>query len=150
MSSPSNKPANAPKEMSSEIRMLLFFALAGLILFGSNWLYHQMGWVPQETSQTAPKAAGGSGAKTSTVAHAATGSTTSAPVSKSAPAAPPQSAPAAPVAPIAVVQKQTTVVDTDVYHIVFSNEGAVVHNWTLKKYKDAKGHPLELVNQAGA
>src|SRR6185312_16494977 len=102
MSSPSNNPANAPKEMSSEIRMLLFFGLAGLILFGSNWLYHRMGLVPDETTQSAPKAAGSSGAKTATVAHAATGPATSAPVSKPA-ATPP--APATPVAAISVAQK---------------------------------------------
>ena len=36
------------------------------------------------------------------------------------------------------------------YHVVFSNEGAVVQSWTLKKYKDASGKPLELVNQRGA
>jgi YidC/Oxa1 family membrane protein insertase len=150
MSSP-NKPANAPKEMSSEIRMLLFFGLAGLILFGSNWLYHQMGWVPEETTHTAPKAAGGSGAKTSAVAHGASGSIAAAPLSKSAPAPLSKSpAPSAPVAPITVAQTQTTVIDTDVYRVVFSNEGAVVHSWTLKKYKDAKGRPLDLVNQAGA
>jgi YidC/Oxa1 family membrane protein insertase len=147
MSSPSNKPANAPKEMSSEIRMLLFFGLAGLILFGSNWLYHQMGLVPDETAKTAPQAAGSSGAKMATVAHAATGPATKAPVSKPA-AAPP--VPVAPVAAITVDQKQNTVIDTDVYHVVFSNEGAVVQSWTLKKYKDAKGRPLELVNQPGA
>ena len=41
-------------------------------------------------------------------------------------------------------------VDTDVYHVVFSNEGAVVQSWTLKNYKDAKAMPLELVNQRGA
>src|SRR3569623_2447305 len=147
MSSPSNKPANAPKEMSSEIRMLLFFGLAGLILFGSNWLYHQMGLVPEETAKTAPTTAGSSGAKMATVAHAATGPATKAPVSKPA-AAPP--APAAPVAAITVGQKQNTVIDTDVYRGVFSNEGAGVQSWTLKKYKVAKGRPLELVNLPGA
>lgn len=146
MSSSPNKPANAPKEMSSELRMLLFFGLAGLILFGSNWLYHRMGWVPEETTQTAPKSAGSSGAKTAPVAHAATGPAKS---SAPAPAAAPPAA-AAPVVPTSVANKQTTVIDTDVYHVVFSNEGAVVQSWTLKKYKDAKGRPLELVNQTGA
>ena len=51
-----------------------------------------------------------------------------------------------------VANKQTWFVDTDVYHVVFSNEGAVVQSWTLKdkRYRDANGDPLELVNQRGA
>lgn len=42
----------------------------------------------------------------------------------------------------------TTVVDTDLYRIVFSNQGAVVKSWVLKKYKDDDGKPLELINPA--
>ena len=41
-------------------------------------------------------------------------------------------------------------VDTSVYHIVFSNRGGVVKSWTLKKYLNAQGKPLELVNEKAA
>ena len=40
--------------------------------------------------------------------------------------------------------------DTALYHVVFSNRGATVKSWTLKKFKDSAGKPLELVNQKGA
>src|SRR5262249_51367622 len=52
-------------------------------------------------------------------------------------------------------------VETDLYTIVLSNHGAVVHSWILKKYRDSNvgqfkasrgvpGTPLELVNFAAA
>jgi YidC/Oxa1 family membrane protein insertase len=39
-----------------------------------------------------------------------------------------------------------TTVDTDLYRIEFSNQGAVVRSWVLKKYQDESGKPLELIN----
>jgi YidC/Oxa1 family membrane protein insertase len=52
----------------------------------------------------------------------------------------------APASPAAASAQEFFVIDTDLYHIIFSNEGAVVKSWTLKQYKDANGKPLELVN----
>ncbi len=43
-----------------------------------------------------------------------------------------------------------TDVDTDLYHIVFTNQGAVVKSWVLKKFKDDSGKPLQLINTAAA
>ncbi|MGH9583154.1 MAG: membrane protein insertase YidC, partial [Bryobacteraceae bacterium] len=40
----------------------------------------------------------------------------------------------------------TTDVDTDLYHIVFSNRGAVVKSWVLKRYTNEMGKPLNLTN----
>src|SRR5580692_5381718 len=51
MSSP-NTSKSTPRELSSEVRMLLAFGLMGLILVGSNWLYHKMGLVPADTPAT--------------------------------------------------------------------------------------------------
>jgi len=147
MSSP-NTSKSTPKELSSEIRMLLAFGLMGLILVGSNWVYHKMGLIPADTSATSQQK-----------------KTTAAPLPNSSGTLPGQAAPAAepaketaappaveaaPVAPIAATNKQTWFVDTDVYHVKFSNEGGVVQSWTLKGYHDANGQPLELVNQIGA
>ncbi len=39
-----------------------------------------------------------------------------------------------------------TVVENDLYRIVFTNRGAQVKSWVLKKYKDNDGQPLNLVN----
>lgn len=43
-----------------------------------------------------------------------------------------------------------TEIDTDLYHIVFTNKGAVATSWVLKKFKDKDGKPLELINPAAA
>jgi YidC/Oxa1 family membrane protein insertase len=43
-----------------------------------------------------------------------------------------------------------TVVENDLYRITFSNRGAQVKSWVLKKYDDDKGQPLDLVNNLAA
>ncbi len=43
-----------------------------------------------------------------------------------------------------------TVIENDVYRIVFTNRGGRVKSWVLKKFTDDKGGPLELVNTAAA
>ena len=43
-----------------------------------------------------------------------------------------------------------TVVENDLYKIVFTNRGAQVKHWILKKYKDEDGQPLDLVNKDAA
>lgn len=47
----------------------------------------------------------------------------------------------------AAAEEQITDVDTDLYHIVFTNRGGVVKSWVLKRYADAAGKPLQLVHQ---
>jgi YidC/Oxa1 family membrane protein insertase len=126
--------------------MLLAFGLMGLILVGSNWIYTKLGistgQPAAQTEQQKNAAQKADQKKAEPLPGTAAGSL---------PGQDANTAPAtAPVAPVAATQKQTWYVDTDVYHVVFSNEGAVVQSWTLKKYKDATGKPLELVNQRGA
>jgi len=41
-----------------------------------------------------------------------------------------------------------TVVENDLYRVVFTNRGAQVKSWILKKYKDDHGNPLDLVSSA--
>jgi YidC/Oxa1 family membrane protein insertase len=43
-----------------------------------------------------------------------------------------------------------TVVENDLYRITFTNRGAQVKSWILKKYDDDKGQPLDLVNHLAA
>jgi len=77
------------------------------------------------------------------------------------PQAAPSSAPSAAAtqpaakAAAAVVNKQAsaeseTVVESDLYRITFSNRGAQVKSWILKKYDDDTGKPLDLVNKTAA
>ncbi|MGA8111938.1 MAG: membrane protein insertase YidC [Acidobacteriaceae bacterium] len=57
-------------------------------------------------------------------------------------------------APAATVQAEAaaeTVVENELYRITFTNRGAQVKSWILKKYKaDDEKTPLDLVNQAAA
>jgi YidC/Oxa1 family membrane protein insertase len=75
---------------------------------------------------------------------------------ESAPAAVPsaqgKSAPAStPSAAIKQASGETeTVVENDLYKITFTNKGGLVKSWILKKFKDDKGNPLELVNDKAA
>ena len=48
------------------------------------------------------------------------------------------------------VSESTTVVENELYRITFSNRGAQVTSWVLKKYKDDDGKPLDLVNHEAA
>jgi YidC/Oxa1 family membrane protein insertase len=62
---------------------------------------------------------------------------------------------AAPATRTSIPEKQAsaeeqTVVENDLYRIVFSNRGAMVKSWVLKTFDDDKGQPLELVNQIAA
>jgi len=43
-----------------------------------------------------------------------------------------------------------SVVENDLYRITFSNRGAQVKSWILKKFDDDKGQPLELINRVAA
>lgn len=72
------------------------------------------------------------------------------------PATPAGFSPAAPESPKganstpakAAAAEADVVVENDLYRIVFTNRGAQVKSWVLKKYKDDKGQPLDLVNHA--
>ncbi len=66
------------------------------------------------------------------------------------PALEPEAEPAGPVAPTAAAAEEIFVIDTDLYRLTFSNRGAVVRSWVLKKHKDSAGRPLELINLTAA
>ncbi len=53
-------------------------------------------------------------------------------------------------ADVAASTESTTVVENELYRITFTNRGAQVKSWILKKYKDNDGKPLDLVNQKAA
>ncbi|MGD1092186.1 MAG: membrane protein insertase YidC [Bryobacteraceae bacterium] len=116
------------KEMTMEMRLLLAFLLMGLVIFGTQYFY-------KPPPQPIPV-----------------------PVAAKKDVAPDQSNPAQAAVQAAVpaaempgqIQsgaEETVTVDTDLYHVTFSNRGAVVRSWMLKAYKDRQGKPLELVNQ---
>ena len=129
------------KELPNEVRMLLAFGLMGIILVATPFVYRKLGLQPEEPAAVAGKSGAKAAAprpvdppKPSTVAAPAilTGAKNS------------QAEPATGAA-----TEESFALDTSVYHVEFSNRGAVIRSWTLKKFKDSAGKPLELVNQQG-
>ncbi len=61
-------------------------------------------------------------------------------------------APEAPAAAgtVAATGESTTVVENELYRITFTNRGAQVKSWILKKYTDEDGKPLDLVSHEAA
>ena len=141
MSTEPNKPD--PKDMPVNIRMLIAFALTGLVIFGTPYFYKLIGIkLPEKTEQQA-------------TAPATPQPTTSTPATAAAPApVQPVPQPAKKLAGLSTApatvagSEETLTLDTDLYHIVFSNRGAVVKSWTLKKFPDHAGKPLDVVNGA--
>ncbi|MGD0298574.1 MAG: membrane protein insertase YidC [Bryobacteraceae bacterium] len=126
------KPGGQPgkkKELSMEMRLLLAFLLMGLVLFLTPYIYKAP--PPPKKPVTPPVSA------------------QVAPDQKPPTAAAAEAAPAEPVpGQIQGSGEQEFVVDTQFYRIRFSNRGATVTSWVLKKYPDHAGKPLELVNTA--
>jgi YidC/Oxa1 family membrane protein insertase len=107
----------------------------GAVLFLTPYFYKAV--VPEKPAKPAETAA----ETQPTATPAATAQATATPAARGA----------QPIAaPVSATKEDLFIVDTDVYHVVFSNQGGVVRSWVLKKYKDSDGKPLELVNAAGA
>src|SRR5687767_9983434 len=132
----SEKPNNSSglPQLSVEKRMLLAFALVGLVLVLSQFLLG-----PQAPSKSGPTQ------KQPATAQQAKPPAEAPPVANAAT----QAAEAASGA-VAAQQEQTQTLETNVYRIVFNNRGGVVRSWQLKTYRDSTGKPLELVNAGSA
>jgi len=127
---PGSPGTGGRKELSMEIRLLIAFLLMGAVLFVTPYFY-------KNSPPPAQKPAATTAAVPEKPAEPA----------PSAPAAPaPAAAPAAPMASAGT--EQTFTIDTGLYQIRFSNRGGVVQSWTLKKFRDRAGRPLQLVNSA--
>jgi YidC/Oxa1 family membrane protein insertase len=73
------------------------------------------------------------------------------PAPSTAPASSPAVPPPAPGAGVKQASNEhETVVENDFYRITFTNKGGLVKSWVLKKFKDDKGNPLDLVNLQAA
>ncbi len=116
-----------------EMRLLMFFVLMGLILFITPYFYKA-----PPPAQPPPKGEPPAGKTSSAI-----------PVPAATPAV---QTPAAQVpGQIEAGQEQVFAVDTKLYHVEFSNRGAVVKRWLLNAYKDhaaesAQAKPVDLVN----
>ncbi len=136
-----------------ERKLLLVFVLTFLVIMLFQPLLKKYGPQPpakQESSQAQNQAA--------TPAVNPTQATTSKQATEQVPAGPagrrrartnaPAAAPSS--APQKAATESETVIENDDYRIVFTNRGARVKSWILKKYTDDKGGELELVNDQAA
>lgn len=132
---------NPQQEPGSERRLLLVFLVTFIAMLAAQPLlkkYFPAPATPQQQSQTAP-------------AQPAPAAAAAAPASK-APGATSRSA----ASPVPEVTKQATsetdtVVENNLYRITFTNRGAQVKSWILKKFdNDEQNGPLDLVNQTAA
>ena len=134
-----NNPA-PQKELSMEMRLLLAFLLMGAVMFVTPYLFKQ------PASPTANKTA-----QTSS----ATGPSAPAPISPAGAVTPPPEAKpeaAAPTEPApgatnAQVEPNVTI-DTNLFRVMVSNQGANVRSWVFKKYRGNDGKLLEITNTA--
>ncbi len=133
MSDTPNNPG-PPKELSTEIRLLIAFALMGVVLFATPYFFKLVSPPPP--------------VKTSVTQQKTPAAAVSQPVAPAAVSAPAETdAPRGTAAEqVAAKQEERFVVETDLYKVVFSNRGAVVKQWILKRYTDESGKPLELIN----
>jgi YidC/Oxa1 family membrane protein insertase len=145
MSSPT-PPSKEPKELSNEVRMVIAFVLMGLILVVTPWAYRQLGITPPASADPKTSAIQTSPAKKPDAA-ASTASGT--PMTSATPGLSTAAQPAPAEGAVTAAAAQDYTLDTDLYRVVFTNRGATVKSWTLKKFKDSIGNPLELVNQKG-
>ena len=123
------------KDLSMEIRLLIAFVLMGVVLMATQYFIKPAPG-PKPVSEKGAQSAQTKEAVQQTPAAAAT--TTQIPSPKAAEAA---------AEAVQASSEQTYQVDTDLYHVEFSNRGATVHSWILKDFKDHDGKPLELVYQ---
>jgi len=143
----SKTPAQPPKEMSMEVRLLIAFLLMGIVMFLTPYFFKSQvppankGAAGQTASQSTP------GAPSTPGAQPAAGAT--APPPAAAASAEEEAVAAAP--PVGATPQKpepSLVIETDRYKIAFSNQGGTVRSWQLKKTKGNDNKTLDLVNSA--
>src|SRR5471030_789323 len=141
----SNK--QTPKEMSMEVRLLIAFVLMGAVMFVWQLIYK-----PEPPPRIPGK--GATSAATSAAPSNPAGAPSNPAASTSVLPPPPTAEPSEPAptaskfTSVATPQRSEPVfiVDTDLYRVTFSNQGATVRSWILKKYHGNDEKPLDLMN----
>ncbi len=142
---------NQPGGGKQDSRSFLIFSLVFLVMFlGMKFLMPKKAVPPVQKQPVAAQGgmAAGTASGAGAVAGAGATSASSTPVSGTAASS------AAGTGSGGEVQQaqseQTTTVENELYRIVFSNRGAQVKSWVLKRYKDGAGKSLDLVNAPAA
>ncbi len=124
------------QDPGAERRLLLTFALTFVVIFITQQFitkFYKPPAPPQRQEQTAAQNPPQPAATTPRPAAAAKKESTT------------SHAPPAAAAKQASTESPTEV-ENDLFKITLSNRGGLAKSWVLKKYKDDKGRPLELVN----
>jgi YidC/Oxa1 family membrane protein insertase len=116
------------------LMIFTFLALAGLMAFQYFKPTQSNSNPPQQAQQQAQQAQPAS-------QPAANGKSASSP----APVQVPSAIPA-----VSAAAETETTVENELYRIVFTNRGAQVKHWILKKYEDSAGKPLDMVQPQAA
>ncbi|HEY1263137.1 MAG TPA: membrane protein insertase YidC [Terriglobales bacterium] len=124
---------NPQQEPGTEKRLLLVFAATFLIIILFQTVFKK--YLPQTPAETPQKQT------------QAASQVPAVPVPAATPTAP---LPPAAAAGVQAKSESEVVIENDLYRITFSNRGAQVKSWILKKFDDEHGKPLELVNAAAA
>ncbi|MBV8206355.1 MAG: membrane protein insertase YidC [Acidobacteria bacterium] len=140
-----------PEDPGAARRTILAFALAMLFLVGAEYWASRNG---PHRNPAAPEPAPSSQA-------APAGAPTASPLSSAASSGAPSAASSAPLGAAAVPQpaavpsraaasEAEAVVESEQFRVTFTNRGAQVKSWVLKKYQNDRRQPLELVNAIAA
>src|SRR5437667_12470583 len=124
-----HKPDQGP---GAERQFFIYMILAFLMVLLFQGIFFKS---PKPAPQNPPGAS-----KAATAAPSATTPAAPAPTAKAVPAAAGKQA----------ASESEIVVENDLYRVTFSNRGAQVKSWLLKKYQDEKRQPLDLVNQVAS
>lgn len=131
------------EDKTTQIRLLLAVVLSIAVMALWSLLFPPP--KPRPPQPGTPPAQSAPAPQTKAPAPIASGQAANAQPGKSQPAPPsPAEVAAPPVAPRAASEEKTIVVENDLYRVEFSNRGAVVHSWQLKKYKDDHKPPETL------
>jgi YidC/Oxa1 family membrane protein insertase len=110
-----------------DARSMLFMVVIFLVVFfGLRYLTPKPDTNQQQTTQSSQQ--------------------TAPPAAASSVASPTAAAPAANAKATVASTETQTVIENDLYRIQFTNRGAQVTSWLLKKYKDAQGQPLDMIH----
>ena len=123
------------EKLSTEARLLIAFLLMGVVLFVTPMFFPQPPAKKDQGKTDAPKADTAAPKQAEAIPLPATPTTGSTPAAADIPGN------------VQAGQEEVFAIDTDLYHVEFSNRGAVVRSWVLKNFKDQQLHMVDLVNQ---
>jgi YidC/Oxa1 family membrane protein insertase len=136
---------NPQQEPGMERRLLVVFALTFLVIMLFQPLLKKYGPQPPAKPESAPAAVQNQTQLPSQTPTQPPPQTQISKANRTAGVKAPATS-----APVQAASEVETVIENDVYRIVFTNRGGLVKSWVLKKFTDDKGGPLELVNAAAA